>query len=122
MHRMVGFGDGRMGAVSLSEPVLRYQDNPILTAHHVNDVWTEPHRRVVTVHNAGVALVGSETVMLFRSHLRCGISVLGLARSDDGVTDWRGDPRALPQPAPPANPRPPRPPPPRPPRRGGGAG
>jgi predicted GH43/DUF377 family glycosyl hydrolase len=99
MHRMVGFGDGWMGAVSLSEPVLRYQANPILTAHHVNDVWTEPHRRVVTVHNAGAALVGSETVMLFRSHLRCGISVLGLARSDDGVTDWRVDPRPFLKPA-----------------------
>ena len=31
----------------------------------------------------------TETVMLFRSHLRCGISVLGLATSADGVTDWR---------------------------------
>jgi len=99
MHRVVGFGDGRLGAVSLSEPVLRYQDNPILTAQHVNQVWTEPHRRVVTVHNAGVALVGSETVMLFRSHLRCGISVLGLARSEDGLTDWRVDPQPFLKPA-----------------------
>jgi predicted GH43/DUF377 family glycosyl hydrolase len=92
MERMVEFGDGRIGAVSLNEPVLRYQNNPILTARHVNDVWTQPHLRVVTVHNAGVAVVGSETVMLFRSHLRCGISVLGTARSDNGVTDWRVDP------------------------------
>src|SRR5258706_2978823 len=106
---MVEFGDGRMGAVSLNEPVLRYQDNPILTAPHVNDVWTEPHLRVVTVHNAGVALVGSETVMLFRSHLRCGISVLGTARSDNGVTDWRGDPRPVLQPPTTRDPPAPRP-------------
>jgi hypothetical protein len=56
---MVEFRDGRTRVVSLNEPVLRYQDNPILTTHQVNDVWTEPHLRVVTVHNAGVALVGS---------------------------------------------------------------
>jgi predicted GH43/DUF377 family glycosyl hydrolase len=96
---MVQFGDGRMHVVSLNEPVIRWQDNPILTADRVNDVWTEPHLRVVTVHNAGVALVGSETVMLFRSHLRCGISVLGLARSDNGVTDWRVDRRPFLKPA-----------------------
>src|SRR2546429_7207353 len=106
---MVEFHDGRTRVVSLNEPVLRYPDNPILTAHHVNDAWTDPHRRVVTVQNAGVALVGSETVMLFRSHLRCGISVLGLARSDDGVTDWRVDPRPVPQTAPLENPPRPRP-------------
>src|SRR5258706_14326585 len=109
---MVEFGDGRMGAVSLNEPVLRYQDNPILTAPHVNDVWTEPHLRVVTVHNAGVAVVGSETVMLFRSHLRCGISVLGTARSDNGVTDWRDAPPPLPKPPTTGEPLPPRPHPP----------
>jgi predicted GH43/DUF377 family glycosyl hydrolase len=99
VERIVEFGNGRMRAVSLNEPVLRYQNNPILTARHVNEVWTEPHLRVVTVHNAGVALVGSETVMLFRSHLRCGISVLGTARSDNGVTDWRVDPRPFLKPA-----------------------
>jgi predicted GH43/DUF377 family glycosyl hydrolase len=36
-------------------------------------------------------MVGAETVMLFRSHLRCGISVLGLARSTNGISDWRID-------------------------------
>jgi len=48
---------------------------------------------VVTVHNAGAAVVGGQTLLLFRSHLRSGLSVLGLARSDDGVTRWRVDPR-----------------------------
>ena len=99
MEREVDFGDGRTRAVSLYEPALRYEGNPILTARHVNDAWTEPHRRVMTVHNAGVAVVGSETVMLFRSHLRSGISVIGLARSDNGVTDWRIDPRPFLKPA-----------------------
>jgi len=79
------------GVVSLAEPLLRYPDNPLLTAHDVNRVWREPHRQVITVHNAGVAVVGGETVMLFRSHLRSGISVIGLARSADGVSGWRVD-------------------------------
>ena len=99
MERRVDFGDGSAGTVSLNEPVLRYGNNPILTAHQVNAVWTEPHLRVMTVHNAGVAVVGSETVMLFRSHLRCGISVIGLARSNDGIADWRVHPRPFLQPA-----------------------
>jgi predicted GH43/DUF377 family glycosyl hydrolase len=85
--------------ISLNEPVVRYGDNPILTAHDVNQVWTSPRRRVVTVHNAGVVNVGGETVMLFRSHLRSGISVIGLARSRDGITGWRVEPRPFLQPA-----------------------
>ena len=85
--------------VSLNEPVVRYPGNPILTARQVNAVWTEPHRQVVTVHNAGVAVVGDETVMLFRSHLRSGVSVIGLARSRDGLTGWRVDPEPFLRPA-----------------------
>jgi predicted GH43/DUF377 family glycosyl hydrolase len=79
--------------------VLRYAGNPILTARHVNAAWAEPQLKVVTVHNAGVAMVGSQTVMLFRSHLRCGVSVVGMARSDDGFTDWRIEPRPYLKPA-----------------------
>ncbi len=37
--------------------------------------------------------------MLFRSHLRSGVSVLGLARSDNGVTGWRVDPQPFLKPA-----------------------
>jgi len=99
MHRKVDGGDGLTGVVSLDEPVLRYADNPILTAGQVNAVWTEPQLKVVTVHNAGVAALGSQTVMLFRSHLRCGISVIGMARSHNGVTDWRVEPRPFLKPA-----------------------
>jgi predicted GH43/DUF377 family glycosyl hydrolase len=98
MERLVDLC-GSTGIVSLNEPVLRYIDNPIITPQQVNAVWGEPHRRVVTVHNAGVAIDGSDTVMLFRSHLRSGISVIGLARSQDGITQWRIDSRPFLQPA-----------------------
>jgi predicted GH43/DUF377 family glycosyl hydrolase len=98
VQRVVQLG-GAEATVTLAEPVVRYPDNPILTARQVNQVWTEPHRRVVTVHNAGAAMVGAETVMLFRSHLRSGLSVIGLARSRDGLTDWRIDPEPFLRPA-----------------------
>jgi predicted GH43/DUF377 family glycosyl hydrolase len=42
--------------------------------------------------------------MLFRSHLRCGISVIGLARSDNGLTDWHIDARPFLTPAAPGDP------------------
>jgi predicted GH43/DUF377 family glycosyl hydrolase len=100
VQRTVELAAGRTAVVSLDEPLVRNPDNPILTAHQVNDVWREPHRRVVTVHNAGaVALPGGDTVMLFRSHLRCGISVVGLARSADGVTGWAVAPEPVLKPA-----------------------
>ncbi len=37
-----------------------------------------------TVHNAAVVKHGDEYIMLFRSHLRTGRSIIGLARSPDG--------------------------------------
>jgi predicted GH43/DUF377 family glycosyl hydrolase len=95
MERQIDLGEGARGTVSLSEPVLRYTDNPILTSHQVNDAWRTPRLQVVTVHNAGAAVVGAQTLLLFRSHLRPGLSVLGLARSDDGVTGWAVDPRPV---------------------------
>jgi predicted GH43/DUF377 family glycosyl hydrolase len=99
VQRAVDIGDGRTYQVSLNEPAVRYERNPILTSHDVNDVWTDPGLRVVTVHNAGVAVVGGQTALLFRSHLRNGISVIGQARSDDGITGWRVDPRPFLRPA-----------------------
>jgi len=57
--------------------VERYERNPILTKHDV------PYP-VETVHNAGVVKHGDRYVMLFRSHLRNGRSILGLAESEDG--------------------------------------
>jgi predicted GH43/DUF377 family glycosyl hydrolase len=92
VQRELDCGTGAQGSVSLRDPVLRYVGNPILTSHQVNDVWRDPGLQVVTVHNAGAAVVNGHSVLLFRSHLRCGRSVLGLARSADGVHDWRIDP------------------------------
>ncbi len=74
--------------LSLSEPIRRYRHNPILTAHDVNKVWAIPKHKVMTVHNAGVTDYGNEVIMLFRSHLRNGISVIGKAKSKNGLSDW----------------------------------
>jgi predicted GH43/DUF377 family glycosyl hydrolase len=57
--------------------VRRYAGNPILTKADI------PYA-VETVHNAAVVKCGTKYVMLFRSHLRTGRSILGLARSADG--------------------------------------
>jgi hypothetical protein len=48
VEREVELAGGRVGVVSLTEPPLRPPENPVLTAGHVNEVWAEPHRRVVT--------------------------------------------------------------------------
>ncbi len=76
-------------SVDLVHPVVRWKNNPILTASDVNEVWTEPQRKVVTVHNAGICRYRGKILMLFRSHLRNGISVIGLAESDNGIDDWK---------------------------------
>jgi len=59
------------------ELVTSYEGNPILTRDDV------PYR-VETVHNAGVVKFEGRYIMLFRSHLSTGRSILGLAESDDG--------------------------------------
>ncbi|MCD4731187.1 MAG: hypothetical protein K8R74_11325 [Bacteroidales bacterium] len=74
--------------LSLNEPVHRYEHNPILNTHDVNKVWTDPGQRVVTVHNAGITVFNEDVLMLFRSHLRNGISVIGIAKSKNGINDW----------------------------------
>lgn len=66
-----------MGGRRDAEVVQRYGGNPILTRADV------PYP-VETVHNAAVVKHGGEYVMLFRSHLRNGRSLIGLARSEDG--------------------------------------
>jgi predicted GH43/DUF377 family glycosyl hydrolase len=81
-----------MPHIDATHPVARFVHNPILTAHDVNRVWTSTALEVTTVHNAAIARSEGRTVMLFRSHLRNGTSVLGLARSDDGIRDWIVDP------------------------------
>lgn len=67
-----------MGGRHSEEIVRRYEGNPILTRADV------PYP-VETVHNAAVVKHEGSYVMLFRSHLRNGRSVIGLARSDDGL-------------------------------------
>src|SRR5579863_7108731 len=62
--------------------VRRYAHNPILTKAQI------PYP-VETVHNAAVVKHENdkhenEYIMLFRSHLRTGRSIIGLARSPDG--------------------------------------
>ncbi len=60
------------------EPLVeRYRGNPILTRDDV------PYP-VETVHNAAVVKHDGRYVMLFRSHLRNGRSIIGIAGSDDG--------------------------------------
>jgi len=59
------------------EIVRRYSNNPILTRAEI------PYP-VETVHNAAVVKHENEYIMLFRSHLRTGRSIIGLARSSDG--------------------------------------
>jgi predicted GH43/DUF377 family glycosyl hydrolase len=66
------------------ELIQRYKGNPILTKNQV------PYL-AETVHNAAVAKLGSEYIMIFRSHLRNGRSILGLARSEDGF-NFKVDP------------------------------
>ena len=64
----------------------RHPANPILTARD----WPYPAH---TVFNAGACQVGEETVLLVRVEDRRGHSHLTVARSNDGVSDWRIDAR-----------------------------
>ena len=77
-------------------PVLfhRHPANPILTARD----WPYPAH---TVFNAGACEVDGETVLLVRVEDRRGHSHLTVARSRDGVSDWRIDakPSFAPDPA-----------------------
>ncbi|MFC1809328.1 glycoside hydrolase family 130 protein [Candidatus Omnitrophota bacterium] len=59
--------------------IRRYKDNPILTKSDI------PYP-VETVHNAGMAKYNGTYIMLFRSHLRTGRSIIGIAESSDGFS------------------------------------
>ena len=83
--------EGEKFEVDLNNPFSRYANNPIVHPGMVNKMWESPHLQVKTVHNAGITIYNEEVLMLFRSHLRNGISILGIARSQDGLTDWRVD-------------------------------
>jgi predicted GH43/DUF377 family glycosyl hydrolase len=61
-----------------SAPIVkRYAGNPILTKDDI------PYP-VETVHNAGICRYNDRIIMLFRSHLRNGRSIIGIAESEDG--------------------------------------
>ena len=87
IERTIQVRDERL-TVSLNQPVRRWQGNPVLSPSKVNAVWTAPEMQVITAHNAGVTRFDGKFIMLFRSHLRNGISVIGKARSQDGIT-WK---------------------------------
>ncbi len=71
------FAFGREETVMKPDIVRRYSHNPILTKAEI------PYP-VETVHNAAVVKHDDQYIMLFRSHLRTGRSIIGLARSPDG--------------------------------------
>ncbi len=75
------------------ELFLRHPSNPIITVDHL------PYR-ANSVFNPGAGRVGDETVLLLRVEDLRGISQLQVARSFDGVTEWRMDaaPLIAPQP------------------------
>ncbi|MFC1589339.1 glycoside hydrolase family 130 protein [Pseudomonadota bacterium] len=67
-----------MTAADKTSPIItRYPGNPILTKDDI------PYT-VETVHNAGMTRYGDRFIMLFRSHLRTGRSIIGMAESKDG--------------------------------------
>ena len=57
--------------------IQRYAKNPILTKKDI------PYP-VATVYYAGVVKYNGRYIMLFRSNVRNGRSIIGLAESDDG--------------------------------------
>ena len=60
----------------------RHPDNPILSSSHL------PYQ-VNTVFNAGATQVGDDIVLLMRVEDRRGISHFSVARSSDGISNWR---------------------------------
>jgi predicted GH43/DUF377 family glycosyl hydrolase len=67
-----------------SELFHRHADNPILTACD----WPYPAH---TVFNAGACQLGDDTILLVRVEDRRGHSHFTVARSKDGVSNWRID-------------------------------
>jgi predicted GH43/DUF377 family glycosyl hydrolase len=63
-----------------NDPIItRFTKNPILTREDV------PYP-VATVHNAGIVKHNGRYIMLFRSHLLNGRSIIGRADSEDGFS------------------------------------
>jgi beta-1,2-mannobiose phosphorylase / 1,2-beta-oligomannan phosphorylase len=66
-------------SIQQSPIVKRYPHNPVLTREDV------PYP-VATVHNAGIVKHDGRYIMLFRSHLHNGRSIIGKAESTDGFS------------------------------------
>jgi predicted GH43/DUF377 family glycosyl hydrolase len=92
--KKIQVGD-QVGTLSMNQPVLRFHGNPIITCHDVNKVWDSPKHQVLTVHNAGVCEYKDKVQLLFRSHLRNGISVIGRAESKNGLDNWEISPEPV---------------------------
>jgi predicted GH43/DUF377 family glycosyl hydrolase len=58
--------------------------NPIITSHDFPNM-------VNTVFNPAATVFEGRTLLLVRFELRSGLSALGVATSDDGVSDWQID-------------------------------
>lgn len=71
--------------------VQRYAQNPVLTSEDV------PYS-VATIHNAGAVRYQGQVILLFRSHLRNGRSIIGKAVSSDGLS-FQVDPQPFLEPA-----------------------
>ncbi len=67
------------------ELITRYSANPIIQAKDV------PYQ-ANSVFNAAATRVGTETLLLMRVEDRRGISHLTVARSEDGIRNWKIDP------------------------------
>lgn len=75
-----------MSDTHFKELFTRYKGNPIIETRDI------PYR-VNSVFNAAATQFGDETLLLLRVEDRRGLSHLTVARSRDGVTDWRIDPQ-----------------------------
>jgi predicted GH43/DUF377 family glycosyl hydrolase len=76
----------------ISKPlVTRYEGNPILTKRDI------PYA-VETGHNAAACKFNDQYILLFRSHLQNGRSIIGIARSNDGYK-FQSDPEPFMAPA-----------------------
>jgi predicted GH43/DUF377 family glycosyl hydrolase len=73
---------------STADLFTRHPTNPVLTAAQ----WPYP---INSVFNPAATVVDGETVLLCRVEDRRGISHLTVARSADGLTDWRIDAEPL---------------------------
>ena len=76
----------------MEELFLRHKDNPIIASRNL------PYQ-TNAVFNAGAADLGDEVLLLVRVESTSGRSHLIVARSEDGVTDWRFEKLALLHPA-----------------------